>query len=261
MRDIMDYFLIFAYLFFIGSISGWIIEVFFRKFFSSANPEHRWINPGFCSGPYLPIYGFGLCFLYPLASISDRYGINDTLQGHLIFLLVVAACMTLIEYVGGITLLRHANLRLWDYSKLWGNIEGVICPLFSFFWMILGEIYYLLFHPHILIAIRWLKDNLAFSFFIGLFFGVFIIDYVNATQIVSKIKQYAKERGLIVRYENLKMHIRENREQASKTLQFLFPFHTKRSITELLEEAHDALENRLNNHSKTDQEPSKEDVN
>ena len=258
MRDIMDYFLIFAYLFFIGSISGWIIEVFFRKFFSGTNPEHRWINPGFCSGPYLPIYGFGLCFLYPLALISDNYGINDTLQGHLIFLLVVSGCMTLIEYVGGITLLRNANLRLWDYSKLWGNIEGVICPLFSFFWMVLGEIYYLLFHRHILVAIRWLEDNLAFSFFIGLFFGVFIIDYVNATQIVSKIKKYAKEQGLIIRYENLKMHIRENREQASKTLQFLFPFHTKLPISELLEEAHDALENRLNKHNETDQHSNEE---
>ena len=63
----MNFFLTLAYLFFIGSVSGWVLELFFRKFFSASNPEHKWINPGFCTGPYLPIYGFGLCALYLLA--------------------------------------------------------------------------------------------------------------------------------------------------------------------------------------------------
>ena len=56
----MSVFLTLAYLFFIGSVFGWVLELFFRKFFSSSNPEHKWINPGFCTGPYLPIYGCGL---------------------------------------------------------------------------------------------------------------------------------------------------------------------------------------------------------
>ena len=37
-----------AYLFFLGSTYGWVLELFFRRFFSKANPEHKWINPGFC---------------------------------------------------------------------------------------------------------------------------------------------------------------------------------------------------------------------
>ena len=52
--------LVFAFLFFIGSCLGWGIEVVFRKFFSHSNPQHKWINPGFLAGPYLPLYGFGL---------------------------------------------------------------------------------------------------------------------------------------------------------------------------------------------------------
>ena len=59
-------FLILAYLFFIGSVSGWILEVFYRRYISSANPERKWINPGACTGPYLPLYGCGLCILYLL---------------------------------------------------------------------------------------------------------------------------------------------------------------------------------------------------
>ena len=47
----MNVFLTLTYLFFIGSVSGWVLELFFRKFFSSSNPEHKWINPGFCTGP------------------------------------------------------------------------------------------------------------------------------------------------------------------------------------------------------------------
>ena len=42
----MNLFLTIAFLFFIGSMAGWVIEVVFRRFFSSANPERKWINPG-----------------------------------------------------------------------------------------------------------------------------------------------------------------------------------------------------------------------
>ena len=59
-----------AFLFFIGSLSGWGIEVLYRRFFSGANPERKWINPGFCVGPYVPLYGFGLCILFVLAGIA-----------------------------------------------------------------------------------------------------------------------------------------------------------------------------------------------
>ena len=45
----MNFILTLAYLFFVGSISGWVLELFFRKWFSSSNPEHKWINPGFCT--------------------------------------------------------------------------------------------------------------------------------------------------------------------------------------------------------------------
>jgi len=36
-------------------VFGWVLELLFRRFFSGTNPEHRWINPGFCVGPYLPL--------------------------------------------------------------------------------------------------------------------------------------------------------------------------------------------------------------
>ena len=110
----MNLFLTLAYLFFIGSVSGWVLELFFRKFFSGSNPEHRWINPGFCTGPYLPIYGFGLCALYLFALLGNVTGFDDSISGRALLFLGMALSMTAIEYLAGIMLLKWAKLRLWD---------------------------------------------------------------------------------------------------------------------------------------------------
>lgn len=238
----MSILLTLADLFFIGSVSGWCLELVFRKFFSSANPKHKWINPGFCIGPYVPLYGFGLCILYLLASIGDLYGIAGSIWGKALLFLGMAVSMTLIEYIAGIMLLKGAKLRLWDYSKLWGNIDGLICPLFSFFWAVLGGVYYFVLHPHILGALSWLANNLAFSFFIGFFFGVFIVDMATCAHWVSRLKKFADENGVIVKYENLKAHIRHAQERASQKVYFLFAIRSDRAITEHLKKAHEAIE-------------------
>ena len=67
----MSIFLTLAYLFFIGSVFGWVLELFYRNL---TQKHSKWINPGFCTGPYLPIYGFGLCLLFLLAS-QERFSL------------------------------------------------------------------------------------------------------------------------------------------------------------------------------------------
>lgn len=238
----MSTFLILAYLFFIGSLLGWGLEVLFRKFFSSSNPEHRWINPGFCVGPYIPLYGCGLCILYLLAMLGEKYGLENTGIGKALLFLGMAISMTLIEYIAGIMLLKIFKLRLWDYSRLWGNVQGLICPLFSLFWAILGAIYYFFVHPAILEALLWLANNLAFSFVIGFFFGVFTIDVVYSGSLVSKMKAYADEHQVIVRVEELRLHIRRKRELASMRVHFFFQFQTEGLLSDHLKEAREAVD-------------------
>ena len=129
----MNVFLVFAFLFFIGSTFGWVLELFYRRFFSRNNPDRKWINPGFCTGPYLPLYGTGLCFLFMIASVQ-RYINFGNYYVNIAFLLVsMAAAMTVIEYIAGIMMLKNSHIRLWDYSREWANIQGVICPKFSFY--------------------------------------------------------------------------------------------------------------------------------
>ena len=238
----MNFILTLAYLFFVGSVSGWVLELFFRKFFSASNPEHKWINPGFCTGPYLPIYGFGLCALYLLALLGRETGLDGSIQGRVLLFLGMAVSMTLIEYIGGLMLLKGAKIRLWDYSNCRGNIQGLICPLFSFFWALLGAGYYFLIHPHILTALAWLSENLAFSFVIGLFFGVFLVDMASSAHWAARVKAFADANGVIVKVENLKAHIQAAQERASTRVHFFFAFRSERPLVEHLREAHEAME-------------------
>lgn len=235
-------FLTFAFLFFVGSVSGWILEVIFRSFISSGNPEHKLINPGFCTGPYLPIYGFGLCLLYLLANLEQLHLIENHYLNMELILLAMGGCMTTIEYIAGIISLRYANVRLWDYSEEWGNIQGIVCPKFSLMWTILGGVYYFLIHPHIQKALAWLSGNLAFSFVLGLFFGIFLIDAAHSAQLTVKLKAYAQENNVVVRYEAIKAAIRQKRLRAKKKYSYFFPLHTEHPLSEYLSDIKETFE-------------------
>ena len=154
----------------------------------------------------------------------------------------MALCMTLIEYIAGILALKVIKVRLWDYTNEWGNIEGIICPKFSFFWAVLGAFYYFLIHPNILDAIRWLSRNLAFSFVIGLFFGVFIIDVAHSIHFVAKLKAFAEENDVVVKYETLKANIRTHYEATAQKYHFFRPLHTDRPLAEHLKDTLNNLE-------------------
>ena len=240
----MNLFLELAFLFFMGSLAGWVLEVLFRRFISSANPERRWINPGFCTGPYIPLYGFGLCLMYLIASLEKRSVIDSPVWNKVVLFAAMAVCMTVIEYIAGILSLKILKVRLWDYTGEWGNIQGIICPKFSLIWAVLGAAYYFLIHPRILSAIHWLSQNMAFSFVIGFFFGVFIIDVAHSAQLAAKLKAFAEENDVVVRYETLKADIRRHYEKTAQKYHFFRPLHTERPLSEHLKEMRNTFEKR-----------------
>ena len=101
----------------------------------------------------------------------------------------MALVMTLIEYIAGVIFIKGMKVKLWDYSKEKFNFQGIICLRFSIYWAILGAVYYFLIHPHILNALNWFSNNLAFSFVVGMFFGIFGVDLVYSLGIVKKINK------------------------------------------------------------------------
>ncbi len=229
----MNAFLILMFLFFIGSCLGWVIELLYRHF-SPSNKTRKWINPGFLNGPYLPIYGFGLVTLYLLAGLERLIPVSSPVLAKLILFLFMAVCMTLIEYVAGVIFIRGMKVKLWDYSNEPLNFQGIICIRFSLYWAALGALYYFLIHPYILRALEWFASNLAFSFVLGMFFGTFIIDFCYSAQLIVKIRRFADENHILVRYEELKKSIRDTVDERREKYKFMFALSGLRTINEHL---------------------------
>lgn len=221
----MEFFLVLTFLFFIGSLIGWSLEVFWRRFFSKNNPDRKWINPGFLTGPYLPLYGLSLCVLFTLSFINVSFVKEIVIQKALLFVLM-AMCITLMEYVAGIIFIKGMKIKLWDYSNCWGNIKGIICPQYSFYWIILSAVYYFFIHPQVLEWLYWFTNHLAFCLVIGFFYGVFTMDVCYTFKLSAKIREFAEERQIEVRYENLKALIQKKNEELKEKRHFLFSFHT-----------------------------------
>lgn len=101
-------FLIVLYLFFFGGVGGWVLELFFRRFFSGANPERKWLNPGFLFGPCLPLYGFGTVLLFILSELDHTLfgSFSGTFWYYPVMFVVMALAMTLLEYIVGLVASR-----------------------------------------------------------------------------------------------------------------------------------------------------------
>jgi uncharacterized membrane protein len=207
-----------------GSVLGWFIELFFRRYLDPVERlKKRFTNPGFLAGPCLPIYGTGLVALYALAHIRiPALEASHPIVHKLVVFLLMALAMTLVEFITGMIFIVHMHLELWDYTPYWGNIKGVICPLFSFFWYALAAFYYLVLHPQVVDALDWLSRNLAFSFFIGFFYGIFLLDIIYSFQLMIRIKALADEYQIVVKYNAYKSKLVDIREEAKERSYFFF---------------------------------------
>lgn len=214
----IDIFLVALFLFFIGSTLGWVLEVFFRRFFSAK----KWINPGFLTGPYLPLYGFGVVALFGLSYIPINTGY--VWLDALLIILIMGAVMTLIEYIAGLIFIKGMKIRLWDYSNRWGNIQGLICPLFSFFWLLIAAFFYFFIDNKVIEAVTWFVHHIEFAFVVGVFIGVFLVDLAHSINISARVKKFADEHEIVVHFEKLKETLYDKVTEAKEHPVFMFPF-------------------------------------
>ena len=220
----MNLFLQFIFIFYMGCTLGWILELFFRRIVHG-----KWVNPGFLIGPYLPIYGFGLVALTVIFLLFKDSNLHPV-----IIILLMGLLMTLIELVGGIIGLKN-NVRLWDYSDQWGNYKGIICPLFSAIWTALGAVYYFLLAPYVMHALDWFGKKPLFSYTLGIFTGCILIDVVYSAKLYIKIKDYAKNNNMTVKWEQFKISIKDNKAKRKEKYSFVNPFKSSdRSLKDYL---------------------------
>lgn len=227
--NVVESLLVAAFLFFVGSVTGWCIEVLFRRIFTAK----KWINPGFLTGPYLPLYGFGLSMLFAISLIPIKTGYYWL--DSILIILIMGVVMTLIEYIAGLIFIKGCKIKLWDYSDRWGNIQGIICPLFSLFWIIICAFYYFVIDPFVIDAVVWFVNNIAFAFVVGIFFGVIAVDFGHSVNLTAKITAFAKKHDIVVSFEKLKESIKDRIEKRGEKKHFVFAFKSGRGINEELD--------------------------
>ena len=197
----MKHIVILSTLFVIGSLFGWVLELFFRRFVS----QKKWMNPGFLTGPYLPIYGSGVAFLYGISNIP--LGIPNVIVDVIVRILLIGVAMTLVEFIAGLIFIKGFGVKLWDYSNRKGNIMGIICPIFSLAWLAVGSLYYFLLNPILVEGISWLSDNLIYTYFIGIVIGAMAVDFAYSIHLATQLK--AIKESADERFEDLKKRWKE----------------------------------------------------
>lgn len=201
----MKYLVIISTLFVIGSLIGWIIELFFRRFVS----QKKWMNPGFLTGPYLPIYGFGVLVLYAVSNIP--LGITNQIADIIVRILIIGVGMTVVEFIAGLIFIKGFKVKLWDYSDRKGNIMGIICPSFSLIWLVVGSLYYFLLNPFLVEGISWISENLIYTYFVGMVMGAMAVDFTYSIHLATKLKEYKEIANL--RFEDFKKELKNRIKQ------------------------------------------------
>ena len=232
---VQTYIFIFSFVFMVFSSLGWVLELLFRRFFSAK----RWVNPGFLTGPCLPIYGIGVLSLtiYVLALLPAKPYFPNEILFDVVIVLGIGILMTLIELVGGLIFIKKMNIRLWDYSKRLGNYKGIICPLFSLIWMVMGALFYFFLFDHIVILVTKFVTLDWFTlavFLMGIYYGVLIIDFAHSLSLGKRLKKAAEESKFVIKWENFKEHIQMELKERHLKSSFISPFKSSLPLNEHL---------------------------
>lgn len=225
-------FLNYVYLFMIGSMIGYVIELLFRRFVSMK----RWINPGFLKGPYLPLYGFGTCALYlisdllyenltdsisspsyyAISGVTPSGSFNFYLVAFITFIVTIIV-MTLIEYIGGVIFVNGLHIKLWDYSSMKGNIQGIICPLFSLIWGVIGLLYFLFLHPCIYVIVSFFNHHVwGMTFILGIFTACIVLDFIESIKLSISLNKEARLKKVNIDFEKYKINMRDKKVKSTK---------------------------------------------
>lgn len=123
-----------CFLFYIYSFAGWLGEVSV-----AAVNRRKFINRGFVSSPFCPIYGIGaVAFAVFLPELREN----------LFFLFLGGVILSSVnEFITGALLEKIFHKKWWDYSKIRFNLEGYICLPYSLLWGVFAVLLTLFVNP------------------------------------------------------------------------------------------------------------------
>lgn len=180
---------IYILLFFIYSILGWIMEVT-----RISIKQKKFVNRGFLTGPYCPIYGYGVLLItILLKNYQSDYLVT------FIFSIIICG---LLEYLTSYFMEKIFHARWWDYSNRRFNINGRICLETLIPFGILGCIIIYFANPFFINTLEKLPDVLL-TIVSVILTTAYILDNIISIKIVSNLK-------------SISMSIKDNTEEISK---------------------------------------------
>ncbi|MGB2578759.1 putative membrane protein [Elusimicrobium simillimum] len=165
--------------FFMYSIIGWLWETVYCSM-----SDGQFVFRGFLYGPYCPVYGVGV--------LSVLYFLQPYVTKNVFVLFLLSAfIVSVLEYYTGWGLEKFFHLRLWDYSRYFLNIDGLVCLPVSTFWGVCCVIIVKFIHPKVAAAVNALyaKFGPGVSTFIIFMMGTDLaLSVLKALENMGKIK-------------------------------------------------------------------------
>ena len=181
---------IFVLTFAIYAFAGWIMETLYRSI-----PLRRLVNPGFLSGPFLPIYGFFATM------VIWSSGLLSLLAWEWQFVWFVCLS-TVLEYAAGWFFERFFHLQLWDYHTTPLNLHGRIALPYSLLWGVLGLVFHHIIHPAV--QIQLLRLPMTARSFLAIILTTYVIwDIIHSTLLLRRLEHFVAV--FQERYERLEL--------------------------------------------------------
>ena len=165
-------------LFFAYAFLGWCIEVTLKYF-----QFHRFINRGFLTGPWLPIYGSGAVLITAAMQLVSRWDDGYGATFAVSFFLCGA-----LEYGASWVMEKRFHARWWDYSQKPMNLHGRVwignLILFGLGGVLIFKILDPLLLPQFARLRLPLKEILA-----GCLTAVFLADFIVSHFVLKLVKE------------------------------------------------------------------------
>ena len=171
--------------YFICSILGWIMEVLYAY-----SVFGTFVDRGFLYGPMCPIYGWGAVAMVLVTEKIRKKKVN-TLE----IFLIVTAIFTILEYLTSLVLELIFNLRWWDYSNYFLNINGRVCLIFSIFFGFIGIVFVKKIYPRIQRLIKNIRKKISVKMLWVILISLIVLSNVDG--ILSSIKYIKKDANSI----------------------------------------------------------------
>lgn len=76
----------------------------------------------------------------------------------------------------------------------------------------------------------------AYAFCMGMYYGILLLDLIHSSRMLGRIRKFARENQIIVRYEDLRERIRRRKISERIKLSFLFDMWSEHPLVVHLQE-------------------------